>query len=110
MDAKSGQTATGVKVDYPLALRRGIYLIETAQVSRRITTQRRIFTLHGDPTTPLVVPSTETFPIPRALRTDFQSRLMDLGIDASHIYPDIDGLCRSLDWRYRSGKAFSAFA
>ena len=110
LDTKSGQTAGGTKVDDPIALRKGLYLIETAQVSRRITTQRGIFTLHGQPTTPLAVPDAETFSIPFALRTEFQSRLMDLGIDASHIFPDIDGLCRSLDWRYKSGKAFSAFA
>jgi hypothetical protein len=110
LDAKSGQTTGGAVVSDPLALRRGIYLIETAQVSKRITTQRGIFTLHGDPTVALVIPPDEVFSIPEALRTDFQSRLMDLGIDASHIFPDIDGLCRSLDWRYRSGKAFSAFA
>jgi hypothetical protein len=35
---------------------------------------------------------------------------MDLGVDASHIFPDIDGLCRVLDWRMRTGKTFSAFA
>jgi hypothetical protein len=50
------------------------------------------------------------FSLPKALRTEFQSRLMDLGVDASHIFPDIDGLCKSLDWRLKSGKALSAFA
>ncbi len=88
----------------------GVYLIETAQVSNRITTQRGIFTLHGSPSTPLAIPNDEIFPIPLALRQDFQSRLMDLGVDASHIYPDIDGLCRSLDYRFKVGKPLSAFS
>jgi len=110
LNTKTRQTRTGTTVDEPLRLTSGVYLIETAQVSNRITTQRGIFTLHGDPTKPLNVPAAEIFEIPAALRSDFQSRLMDVGVDASHIYPDIDGLCRSLDYRFKSGKTLSAFS
>lgn len=110
IDTKSGVTGSGAKVDNPLDLRKGVYLIETAQVSNRISNQRGIFTLHGEPTVALGVPDAQIFVIPADLRNDFQSRLMDLGIDAAHIYPDINGLCTSLDWRFRSGKALSAFA
>ncbi|WP_439472784.1 FRG domain-containing protein [Brevundimonas sp.] len=110
LDTKTGETRDGTTVKGPLSPRSGVYLIETAQVSNRITTQRGIFTLHGEPLTPFVVPSAETFEIPCALRAGFQSRLMDVGVDASHIYPDIDGLCRSLDYRFKSGKTLSAFA
>jgi hypothetical protein len=31
----------------------------------------------------------------------------DLGIDASHIFLAIDGLCRTLDWKLRTGRGFS---
>jgi hypothetical protein len=31
----------------------------------------------------------------------------DLGIDASHIFPAIDGLCRTLDGKLRTGRGFS---
>lgn len=110
LDTKSGATGAGLKIEDPLAPLAGVYLIETAQVSRRITTQRGIFTLHGDPEVALTIPAAETLVVPQALRQAFQSRLMDVGVDASHIYPDIDGLCKSLDWRLKSGKAFSAFA
>ena len=110
IDIKTGLTRSGPKVDDPLMPKTGVYLIETAQVSNRITTQRGIFTLHGSPSTPLAIPNDEIFPIPLALRQDFQSRLMDLGVDASHIYPDIDGLCRSLDYRFKVGKPLSAFS
>ena len=96
--------------DSPLKMRDGVYLIETAPVSSRITTQRGIFTLHGVPTTPLNIPPAEEFTIPHALRESFQGRLLDVGIDASHIFPDLDGLCKTLDWRLRTGKPFSAIA
>jgi len=101
---------SGATYVHPLKPLSGVYLVETAQVSSRITTQRGIFTLHGDPTVPLVIPDPEIFTIPQDLRGEFQSRLMDFGIDASHIFPDIDGLCRSLEWKLRTGRNLSAFA
>lgn len=109
LNTKTRETRKGTTVEDPLRLTSGVYLIETAQVSSRITTQRGIFTLHGDPTKPLVIPTPEVFQIPAILRSAFQSRLMDVGVDAAHIYPDIDGLCRSLDYRFKSGKTLSAF-
>lgn len=108
IDTKTGDTANGQKVDDPLKVSKGVFLIETAQVSNRITTQKGIFSLHGDPQAALSVPKVDTLEIPADLRDDFQSRLMDLGIDASHIYPD--GLCKSLEWRLKAGKSLSAFA
>lgn len=110
IDSKTGDTASGSKVEDPLKVSKGVYLIETAQVSNRITTQKGIFTLHGNPQTALTVPRADTLEIPADLRDEFQSRLMDLGIDASHIFPDIDGLCKSLEWRLKAGKSLSAFA
>lgn len=94
----------------PLDIREHVYLIETPAVSSRITTQRGIFTLHGNPKIPLDIPENDRFIIPQCLREHFQERLLDLGIDASHIYPDLDGLCKALDWRLRTGKPFSAIA
>lgn len=110
IDTASYNTKSGATIDHPLKPLKGVYLIETAQVSDRITTQRGIFTLHGDPTVPLTVPAAETFSIPSTLRVEFQGKLMDFGIDESHIYPDIDGMCRNLDWRFKNNKSLSAFA
>ena len=108
LDIATGETASGSSVREPLAITKGVYLIETPPVSARITTQRGIFTLHGSPTTPIAVSTAETFVIPKDMRHNFQGRLLDLGIDASHIYPDLDGLCKTLDWRLKSGKGFSS--
>ena len=110
LNTRTNETRQGATVQDPLKPKSGVYLIETAQVSRRITTQRGIFTLHGDPTKPLEIPPEDVFTIPVALRADFQSRLMDMGVDAAHIYPDINGLCASLDYRFKTGKSLSAFA
>jgi hypothetical protein len=108
IDITPGLSAGGAHFDDPLRITKGVYLIETAPVSARITTQRGIFTLHGNPKLPLAIPVSDTFEIPNALRTDFQSRLLDLGIDASHIFPDLDGLCKTLDWKLKSGRGFSS--
>jgi hypothetical protein len=106
-DIAAGLSATGARFDDPFAMTKGVYLIETAPVSARITTQRGIFTVHGDPKAALPVPDADRFDIPTALRSDFQDRLLDLGIDASHIFPDIDGLCKTLDWKLRRHRGFS---
>ncbi len=108
-EVMTGMTSTGMHITDPLQPNDGVFLIETAPVSPRITTQRGIFTVHGSPTTPLAVPDGDVFIIPKGLRSDFQGQLLDIGIDASHIFPDLDGLCRTFDWRLRSGKGFSAF-
>lgn len=111
LDITTGKaTKSGAVFDDPLSITKGVYLIETAPVSARITTQRGIFTVHGEPTAPLIVPAQHTFEIQRGFRTKFQARLLDLGIDASHIYPDLDGLCKTLDWKLKSGRGFSSIA
>jgi hypothetical protein len=103
-------TTSGDSFDGPFSMTKGVYLIETPPVSARITTQRGIFTVHGNPTVPLDVPAEHTFGIPQRLRPEFQRQLLDLGIDASHIYPDLDGLCKTLDWKLKSGRGFSSIA
>ena len=110
LNIADGKSASGARFDDPFEMTRGVYLIETAPVSARITTQRGIFTVHGEPTKPFDVPASDIFDIPQAFRTEFQIRLMDVGIDASHIYPDLDGLCRTLDWKLKSGRGFSSIA
>jgi hypothetical protein len=110
LNITTGEAASGVTINDPFVVKKGVYLIETASVSARITTQRGIFTLHGKPTDPLAIPPDHTFDIQRIFRPDFQGRLLDLGIDASHIYPDLDGLCKTLDWKLKSGRGFSSIA
>jgi hypothetical protein len=110
LDTATGMIASGASFSDPFAITSGVFLIETAPVSARITTQRGIFTVHGNPQAPLDVPPDDTFDIPNALRGAFQGRLLELGIDASHIFPDLDGLCRTLDWKLKANRGFSSIA
>ncbi len=43
-----------------------------------------------------------TFVIPQSVRTRFRRQLFKLGIDDAHIGADLDGLCRTLRWRYEA--------
>jgi hypothetical protein len=108
IDITTGMSASGATFNDPFAMTKGVYLIETAPVSARITTQRGIFTVHGDPRAPLLVVPGDIFDIPSGFRGQLQNRLLDIGIDASHIFPDLDGLCKTLDWKLKSGRGFSS--
>lgn len=110
VDVQTGAVSNGTKIIDPIEPKDGVYLLETAPVSPRITTQRGIFTSHGSPETPFVVDLPDKFIIPKEMRGEMQSQLLDFGIDASHVFPDLDGFCRTLDWRFRSGKGFSALS
>ena len=110
IDVATGLSTSGARFENPFAMTKGVYLIETAPVSARITTRRGIFTVHGDPQIPLSVAAANTFEIPHGFRGDFQGRLLDLGIDASHIFPVLDGLCKTLDWKLKSGRGFSSIS
>lgn len=71
----------------------------------RITTQKGLFSAHPHPREPWEPEglSKNTFKISFGLRAAFQRRLFQLGIDAAHIYPNLDGLGQSLNWQYQSG-------
>lgn len=110
VDTRTDKVSDGTKVAHPLEPLTNVYLVETSPISPRISTQRGIFTAHGAPDADFDVPPNEKFVIPQGLRGEMQGQLLDFGIDAAHIFPDLDGLCRTFDWRFRSGKGFSAFS
>ena len=76
-DVATGKTSDGVTIHDPLEPKAGVFLVEIAPVSPRITTQRGIFTAHGSPTTPFPVADADRFIIPKALRSDFKGQLLD---------------------------------
>ena len=82
-------------------------------VAPRIVAQRGLFTVHADPTTPLKPtgrpPEKHCFDIEPGTRPYFRRRLFDLGIDASHIKADVDGLCQTLEWQYINGVSLGDF-
>ena len=108
IDTSNGKVSNGSRFEGPLEPTKGVYLIETSPVSSRITTQRGLFALHGDPEVPLNIPTAQQFTIPKAARDIVRNKLLGFGIEASHIFPDLDGLCKSMDWRMRAGIGFQA--
>lgn len=100
----SGSCTNGSTYNHPLSPTNGVYLVKTSPVSGRITTQRGLFLLHGNPKDALVIDPAQQFIIPRNDRIEVMASLSRFGIEASHIFPDLDGLCKSLDWSMRNGK------
>lgn len=82
-------------------------------VAARIVSQRGLFTVHPDPLVPLSAMngrvSHHQFDIPPKHRPYFQRRLYSLGIDASHVQADLDGICRALEWQLNSGVALGKY-
>lgn len=70
--------------------------------ARRIVSQRGLFSVHPEPDKawkPTNL-SEDQFTVPSKLRLRFRSRLSTLGVDNTHIFGDIAGLCETLKWRY----------
>lgn len=86
----------------PFAMQDVKFLIPTASVPR-IVAQRGLFTVHPEPDSPWrpKEAARHVFEIKRTFRNFFQRKLFYLGIDASHIMTDLDGVGRTLDWQYR---------
>lgn len=87
----------------PFTLSDVCFLLPTQNV-RRIVSQRGLFSAHGKPAQPWTsgVIEGNTFVIPQSVRTRFRRQLFKLGIDDAHIGADLDGLCRTLRWRYEA--------
>ncbi len=75
-----------------------------ARIVPRIVSQRGLFSVHPKPNEPWTPPDLDKhkFIIQPQLRTRFRRRLFTFGIDDSHIWADLDGLCATLKWRYES--------
>lgn len=82
----------------------GVRFLLPVQTAPRIVSQRGLFSVHGEPPEPWT-PSDlakHTFVIAAGVRARFRRRLFRLGIDDAHIGADLDGLCRTLRWRYEA--------
>ena len=83
-------------------------------ISRRISAQSGVFTVHkyidNNPTLEHDVVRFDAhrgfkdrlikIKIPHAYFPDLRNKLNIAGINASTVFPDIDGLCKHLEWRY----------
>ena len=71
----------------------------------RITAQQGLFSLHADPTKewdPGTGYPYETLEIPAAAKPYFRQVLNAFGVNRGRLMIDLDGLCATLAWNYRT--------
>ena len=69
-------------------------------VSPRIAAQSGLFSVHPKPTEAWSDPRIKRHIIPAAARGFFRKKLHYLGINAFRLFPDLDGLAKTLNWQY----------
>jgi hypothetical protein len=90
------------KQSNPFEIEKVLFLLPVKNASR-IVNQRGLFSVHDKPNVAWDALGVESFTIPASMRARFRRRLFKLGIDPSHIYPDLGGLCETLKWRFEAG-------
>jgi hypothetical protein len=71
-------------------------------ISPRISAQRSVFTIHGDPTTEFRVPEMWKFSISAKRFLKFKKRIDACGINERTLFPDLVGVARDIGWRYKN--------
>jgi hypothetical protein len=66
----------------------------------RIIGQCGFFTVHNNPYTPWESPDLDSVLIYKDIRADIKRVLNDLGINASTIYPEMDGVAKYVAWSF----------
>jgi hypothetical protein len=67
-------------------------------VTRRITAQTGLFTIHPDPQMPFRDPSIDRLIIEHKYRKQLKHTLARFGIHRGSLFPDLDGLCWHIEW------------
>ncbi|WP_247456435.1 MULTISPECIES: FRG domain-containing protein [unclassified Bradyrhizobium] len=81
-----------------------------SSLAPRISSQRGLFSVHPKPNQPWQPDhlSAHRFIIPADYRFIFQRKLFRMGIDAAHIWANLEGVCASLKWQYEKKLGISA--
>ncbi|MFZ1730013.1 MAG: FRG domain-containing protein [Bacteroidota bacterium] len=67
-------------------------------ITPRITAQTGLFTIHPDTTTPFESTRVDRILIPAKFRKELKRTLYKYGMHDATLFPDIDGLCRHIEW------------
>ena len=67
-------------------------------LTRRITAQGGLFTIHPNPYEPFESDKIEKIIIPNDIRLDLKNILNKYGIDRFALFPDLDGLAVHIEW------------
>lgn len=68
-------------------------------VSPRIRVQDGLFTIHPDPTATFDCPELVRFRVAASARKKIKLQLNLMGINRKALFPDLDGLCKWLEWQ-----------
>jgi len=81
-----------------------------SSLAPRISSQRGIFSVHPQPDAAWRPKEIEghRFIIPAEFRFTFQRKLFRMGVDAAHIWANLEGVCSSLRWQYDKKIGISA--
>jgi hypothetical protein len=67
-------------------------------ITRRITTQGGLFTIHPDPYKPFESENMEKIIIPKNIRSTLKKTLNKYGVDRFSLFPGLDGLAAHIEW------------
>jgi hypothetical protein len=79
-----------------------------SSLAPRISSQRGLFSVHPRPDVAWESDRLASFTIPAEFRFFFQRKLFRLGVDAAHIWANLEGVCGSLRWQYEKKLGISA--
>lgn len=74
-----------------------------SQITRRITAQEGLFTIHPDPTKPFESADIERLIIKRSFRKELKQILYRYGVHRASLFPDLDGLSSYIRWLRTDG-------
>jgi hypothetical protein len=72
-------------------------------LTRRITTQGGLFTIHPDPYEPFESQDMEKIVIPNAIRATLKKTLNNYGVDRFSLFPSLDSLAAHIEWLQSKG-------
>lgn len=91
----------------PFSIERVGFLFPSS-LAPRISSQRGLFSVHPRPEVAWESDRLASFTIPVEFRFFFQRKLFRLGVDAAHIWANLEGVCGSLKWQYEKKLGVSA--
>ncbi len=67
-------------------------------ISRRITAQAGVFTIHPNPRDEFNDDAIEKLIIAKDARGELKKQLFNYGIHRASLFPDLDGLAQNIEW------------
>ena len=74
-------------------------------LDRRIAAQRSVFTVHPDPTVAFTSRTLKAWKVSQDACRDLKVVLDACAVNHASIFPDLEGLARHIDWRYKWGRS-----